>query len=139
MDKGVKHTGKGIEVDTLEFSQRIGKYTEEAEKELKRGIISGAQHILQKSTDIVPFDRGFNGGLASTANHKDAELTAHNIEVTIGYNKEYAERLHEDMSLTISQKFAGNGPRRQKYLEEPLKSEGPKVAEILATFIKNIT
>jgi hypothetical protein len=54
------------------------------------------------------------------------------LSVEVGYNKDYAARMHEDMSLNIRQTFAGAGGRRQqKYLEKPAKENAAKYGTIL--------
>ena len=95
-------------------------------------MTAAAQRLLADSVDMVPFQKGFSGGLASTASQSKPTVTANKVEVEVGFNKVYATKLHEDMNLKISQENTQGGQtRRQKYLETPMKENGNRYAKIM--------
>ena len=115
-------------INTKDFENKMSNYMKLFNKELDRGLIASADALLKDSTSIAPFDRGFAGGLVSTANKTEPR----NGEIMVGYNKEYAVRLHEDMSLKIKR------GRTQKFLENPMKNNGSKYGNIINDFISKI-
>lgn len=100
---------------------------------LMRALIVAGEELRGDSVAIVPFQRGFSGGLAGSASTEQpvSEEGGKLLSVTVGYNKVYAARLHEDMTLSISQKFAGGQARQQKYLEKPARENAQKYGRIL--------
>jgi len=115
------------------------EYSQKFNNVLLKALNLAGDALLKDSTGIVPFQRGFSGGLASTASKKDPEKHGETVEIQVGYNKTYAARLHEDMSLNISQKNAGKGGRRQqKYIEIPMKKNGKNYGRIIANNLSKI-
>lgn len=129
----------------MEFSFNFDdkRFLEGLEKGLKlgidaieRGVFAAAEQLKNDSTDIVPFDEGFNGGLAGSAAVSKPRTLGSTIESDTTYNKVYAVKLHEDMSLNISQKNTSNGQRRsQKYLEKPMKQNAQKYGKIISDYV----
>lgn len=125
-----------------EFNREIRKLSKEFESAAKTAPVGKAVFLVAEtlrgdSTDIVPFDRGFNGGLASTANSLDPRRTSSGVESGVSYNKDYAVKVHEDMTLRISQEKAVKGQRRQqKYLEKPMKENAQKYGKLMADAIR---
>lgn len=131
---------KEFKFNSSDFEKGLSKYSERAQNALLAGLAAAADALLEDSTDIVPFDKGFSGGLASTASKVDPKFSGTTAEVTVGYNKVYAARLHEDMSLKIVQRNTVSGQKRsQKYLENPMKQNAEKYAKIMADTIKSKT
>lgn len=131
---------KSLEWDDSDFRKRISQYKHISEDAIRRGLFAAGEDLRGESLKIVPFDRGVNGGLASTANtlHPTA-IGSTMLETVVGYNRIYAARLHEDMTLVISQKKAKGARRSQKYLEIPLKRDKDKYGKILAKLMKEAT
>lgn len=122
-----------------DFSSRMKDYLSLADKGLDAGLVASADALLADSTDIVPFDKGFNGGLASTANKTKPFSDGASRSISVGYNKSYAVRLHEDFTLKIKQRNTSGGQRRQqKFLEKPLKENGKKYSDIIAKIFQRI-
>jgi len=127
-------------LDSSEWESGLDRYADAVTAAIKAGIVAGADALLRDATDIVPFQKGFSGGLASTASKGEVQNSMGEIEIEVGFNKEYAARLHEDMSLNISQANASSGQRRQqKYLEKPMKENGEKYVTIVGELIRSRT
>jgi len=123
----------GISV-SFDFSQFAGKLDELEQAVMKAVMASvwlAGEALRGDSVAIVPFHRGFNGGLAGSASTEKPVTDGTEISATVGYNKDYAAKLHEDMTLHISQKFAGSQPRQQKYLEKPARENAERYRQII--------
>lgn len=118
--------------------RRLDKLEKDVVKELQKALVAAGEQLRGDSVDIVPFDKGFNGGLASTARTSDPRFYSDGMEIEVTYNKEYAVKVHEDMSLNISQKNTVGGQRRQqKYLEKPMKENAEKYGKIVADQLRS--
>lgn len=121
--------GFGIDFDFKAFNGKLDELGKAVIEVVKKALIESGEQLRGDSVNIVPFQRGFSGGLAGSASTQLED----NETVIVGFNMPYAARLHEDMSLNISQKFAGTGGRRQqKYLEKPARENAQKYGRILA-------
>lgn len=128
-----------FQFDDSSLRRGFQRYGSEGTKALLAGCAAGGDMMLAAATDIVPFDKGFNGGLAGSASKVEPRISGDEIEVEIGFNKSYAARLHEDMSLVISQKRTSGGQRRsQKYLEIPLKRDAEKFGRVVASILSKV-
>jgi len=109
----------------------LGKAVIEA---MMKGLFLAGEQLRADSVMIVPFDKGFAGGLAGSASTQlPVDDGSGNPEVTVGYNMPYAARLHEDMTLHIKQtNTVGGQHRQQKYLETPAKENAQKYGKILS-------
>ncbi len=127
--------GISIDFDFGAFNNALKELGKDIDDVANRGLMEAGEQLRGDSTAIVPFDKGFNGGLAGSASVQfDGELS-----VIVGYNMPYASRLHEDMTLNISQKFAGNGgARQQKYLEKPARENAQKYGRIFSESISKL-
>lgn len=121
-----------------DFFSRMKQYIGLSERALDSGLVASADSLLADSTDIVPFDKGFNGGLASTANKTQPFADNGTRSIKVGYNKSYAVKLHEDLTLKISQRNTSGKRRQQKFLEKPLKENGKKYSEIISKVLQKI-
>lgn len=123
-----------FEFNFKQFEGKLDELDKAVTDALMRALVVAGQELLGDSTAIVPFRRGFNGGLAGSASTEQpvSESGGKELSIEVGYNKEYAARLHEDLSLNISQKFAGKGARQQKYLEKPARENAEKYGRILS-------
>jgi len=127
-------------LDSSEFERGLDRYTDDVTAAIKAGIVAAGDALLRDATDIVPFQKGFSGGLASTASKGEVKSGMSEIEIEVGFNKEYAARLHEDLSLNISQANTSRGQRRQqKYLEKPMKENGEKYVTLVGEVIRSRT
>ena len=99
-----------------------------------KGVLLAGQALLRDSQDIVPRD---TDTLFLSGNADKVKRGAGGIEIDVGYNTEYAVKVHEDLTLNISQRKASkSGKRRQqKYLEQPMKENGDKYGTIIAQTI----
>lgn len=120
------------------FLKGLDRAEKEVLKELQRAMVAAGEALRYDSLDIVPFDKGFNGGLAGTARTSDPKNEPDGISVDVTYNKEYAVKVHEDMTLNISQKnTVGGQKRQQKYLEKPMKENAEKYGKMVADHLRN--
>lgn len=96
----------------------------EAGKGAARGLMLGAEHVLEEANRIVPIEEGtlLRSGVASV---DEGALRA-----AVAYDTPYAVAQHEDLTM---QHDAG---RQAKYLEQPLGSERPQVEALIAREIK---
>lgn len=96
-----------------------------------KAVLLAGQRLLADSQEIVPFD---TGDLQKSGSADDLQPTSGGMEIEVGYNKVYAAKLHEDMTLNISQSKAGLGgkPRQQKYLETPMKANAKFYGNMIA-------
>ncbi|MFI1701953.1 hypothetical protein ACH419_39235 [Streptomyces bobili] len=89
-----------------------------------RGLLLSAEHVLQKSQQVVPLDESplMQSGTASV---DEPSLTA-----VVSYDTPYAIKQHEDLTLR-------HAPgRTAKYLESPLNASRAEVAAIIAAQIR---
>lgn len=130
--------GFGIDFDFKAFNGKLDELGKAVIGVMKKSLIEAGEQLRGDSTAIVPFKRGFAGGLAGSASTKidienSFETNGGEHSVIVGYNMPYAARLHEDMTLNISQKFAGTGGRRQqKYLEKPARENAQRYGKLLS-------
>ena len=94
----------GIEFDSKGLMKGLDDLSEAVIIAILKGLFISGEQLRADSVMIVPFDKGFNGGLAGSASTQ-VPMDAGNgiLEVTVGYNMPYAARLHEDMTLHIKQ------------------------------------
>lgn len=123
----------GIEFDFSQFHKGLDELGKAITKAVLASLFLGGEALRADSVMIVPFDRGFSGGLAGSASTQVPVDAGSGIsEVTVGYNMPYAARLHEDMTLHIKQtNTVGGQTRQQKYLEKPAKENAEKYGKII--------
>lgn len=88
----------------------------------RRALKVAAEHVLQKSREVVPLEEGTleRSGVASAEGYTAA----------VSYDTVYARYQHERLDLR-------HAPgRTAKYLEGPLNAERDTVAEILAAALR---
>lgn len=107
-----------IKVDTNSFTQGIARLGKAMAKAALKGVNDVASEILRLSEREVPHDIG----LLQASGHVEPSKSD---EVTVGYNKVYAARLHEHPEYMFQK------GRKGKYLEDPIKNN-------TRTFIKFI-
>lgn len=99
-----------------------------------KGTLLAGQALLHDAQDIVPFD---TGDLKNSGNADKVVRAPGGMQIEVGFNRDYAAEVHENMKLNISQRKASKSglPRQQKYLEKPMKENGEKYGNILARSI----
>ncbi len=123
----------GLDFDLSALNAGLDALSKGVVEAVMKGLFLGGEQLRADSVMIVPFDKGFNGGLAGSASTQLPVNLGDSCEVTVGYNMPYAARLHEDMTLHINQKnTVGGQTRRQKYLETPAKENAEKYGKILS-------
>lgn len=96
-----------------------------ARKGAARGLMLGAEHVLEVANRIVPFEEStlLKSGVPSV---DEGELRG-----AVSYDTPYAVRQHEELT------WHHDDGRQAKYLEQPVNTERPKVRELIAREIKS--
>ncbi len=123
----------GIDFDLSGLTKGLDELGKAVVQSLLKSLFLAGEALRADSVMIVPFDKGFSGGLAGSASTQLPTMEGEGIvEVIVGYNMPYAARLHEDMTLHIKQTNTVAGQKRgQKYLENPAKENAEKYGSIL--------
>lgn len=123
----------GIDFDTSGLLKGMEELEKGVIEAIMKGLFLAGEALRADSVMLVPFDKGFSGGLAGSASTQlPIDEGGGLLSSTVGYNMPYAARLHEDMTLHINQKnTVGGQTRRQKYLETPAKENAEKYGSIL--------
>lgn len=89
-----------------------------------RGALLGAEHILQVARTQVPHEEGTLERSGATSVDPDT-LTA-----AVSFDQPYAVRQHEELG------YQHDDGRKAKYLEDPMRDEGPVAVDIMAAQIR---
>lgn len=76
-----------------------------------RGLKLAGEHLLQVSSGLVPHEEG------DLERSGDVDKDENRGAVSVFYDRPYAERQHEDLTLRHDQ------GRQAKYLEQPMRTE----------------
>ncbi|CAM5608662.1 hypothetical protein GCM10010329_17340 [Streptomyces spiroverticillatus] len=89
-----------------------------------RGLLLGAEHVLDASRQRVPIAEG------TLERSGAASVDEQNLTAAVSYDTPYATRVHEDMT-------AQHSPGRSaKYLESVLPQTAPEVQALIAAQIR---
>ncbi|MEC1786084.1 hypothetical protein [Schinkia azotoformans] len=114
----------------IEVSKGTESLAEEAVNEV-------AEDLLKVSQDLAPQDQSFLMGSGSV---DPAHKNGTDIVSSVGFNTEYAKRMHEDfyeLGDISKQKPNVDGMKvGRKYLEQPTKKYGDKYSDYVATKIE---
>ncbi|MFD4659340.1 hypothetical protein ACFWP2_27345 [Kitasatospora sp. NPDC058444] len=89
-----------------------------------RGLLAAAEHVLQKSREVVPIEEG------TLARSGVASVDEQQLVAGVSYDTPYASRVHEDLNARHD---AG---RTAKYLERPAAEEAAAVEQIIAAAVR---
>lgn len=89
-----------------------------------RGLLLGAEHVLQVSREVVPIEEATLSRSGRTS-VDEAKLTA-----AVSYDTPYAVRQHEELD------YQHDAGRKAKYLEQPLHAEAAVVRDIVAEEVR---
>lgn len=89
-----------------------------------KGLKLAAEHLLQKSRELVPIEEG-TLERSGTVSLDDGDLRA-----TISYSTPYAVRQHEELT------WRHDEGRQAKYLEQPFVSERSVMLALIAAQIR---
>ena len=92
--------------------KNLGAAGDKGKKAVTQALNDSAHHLLAESIKEVPHDIGT---LQGTGNVDPAPQRGGALEAKVGYNTEYAARLHEHPEYKYQK------GRKGKYLEDPLK------------------
>lgn len=102
---------RDIEIDTSEFEKGLARYAKAISGKVRGTVSKIGEEILRLSQSEVPHD---TGELQNTGH-----VEMRGDEATVGYNKVYAARLHENPQYNFQK------GRKGKYLEDPIKHNIP--------------
>lgn len=106
----------------LDSSKKIDEVAEQV-----LNVIS--EDILNQSVKLAPLDEG---GLRESGSVTPAKKEGNEIAAYVGYSKEYALKMHEDVYTPST---PGTG---RKYLEKPIKQNAQKYADYFAEKIGDV-
>lgn len=110
----------------LNFSQLANVFVQagkESEDKAKQALNVNAEDLLSQSIDLAPLDEG---GLRESGSVEPATKKGNEVEARVGYEKEYALKMHEDV---YTPSVSGTG---RKYLENPTTQNSQKYADYFA-------
>lgn len=96
-----------IEFDTKDFERNTNRFLAIIMRAKPRALFEVGLEIMRLSSFEVPHDKGLLQNSGSVEPQGD--------DVIVGYNKEYAARLHEHPEYRFQK------GRKGKYLEDPIK------------------
>lgn len=113
-----------ITVDASDLTKGIERLTREFGTFNKKGLSDVAEEIMRLSQREVPLDKG---------PLKDSgQVEPEGEGFIVGYNKEYAARLHEHPEYHFQ------GGRKGKYLEDPIKNNTTVLLQHYGDAVKGI-
>lgn len=118
------------EMSMDDFIVELGKVEKDVIKNVEVGVNEVAEDLLSVSQKLAPLDEA---GLMESGTVEPAKNTFGEIKASVGYNKEYALRMHEDfynLGETSRRKPRVDGMEvGRKYLERPFVKYEDKYAE----------
>lgn len=98
---------------------------------VNEGAVEGLQDCIEdlreKSEKLCPKDRGYNGGLVSTA---QVEVDPETLTATMRYTADHALYQHEGI------RYRHKPGEQAKFLEQPLNENARRYLEMCATRIR---
>jgi hypothetical protein len=124
----------------MSFEQFLNELTHmehDAIAEVEIGVNEVCEDLLSVSQKLAPLDEG---GLMESGSVTPAVNQGGEIKGQVGYSKEYALRMHEDvynLGATSRQKPSVDGMRvGRKYLSQPLDKYGQKYTDHILSKIE---
>lgn len=95
------------------------------------GLKIAAEHLLQKSRELVPHEEGTLERSGTPADRPGAlDVDEENLRAAVSYDTPYAVRQHEELT------WQHDEGRQAKYLEEPMNTEQTTMRELIAAQIR---
>ncbi|AIF45430.1 MULTISPECIES: hypothetical protein [Virgibacillus] len=113
-------------MDFKDLALEFSKASRHMKGIMKKGVDTSTEDLLSQSKNLAPLDEG---GLRENGSTTPAKVSRHDITGEVGYSKEYALRMHEDMYQPST---PGTG---RKYLEKPTKENEEKYADYLGSLV----
>lgn len=105
----------------------VGTIQAGVRKAARKGLLLGAEHVLQVSNQHVPIEE------ATLERSGRASVSDSDLQAVVSYDTEYAVVQHEDMT------FQHDAGRTAKYLENAGNSERDEVLDIIRTTVRQDT
>lgn len=116
----------GVRVEVT-MSNNLDRIIDGIDADLVQGINLAAERGLALALELVPFDKGFSGGLAGSGAVERA--TDPEEGAAIVFNTPYAARLHEHPEYNFSK---DSNPNAQgKYLEDAVVRNKKELGDII--------
>lgn len=113
-----------------EFAKELERLSKDMVKSAVDGLNENAEDLLSVSQQLAPLKEG---GLMESGNVDPANVNQSEPTATVGYNKEYSLRMHEEfynLGDTSAKKPGVDGMTvGRKYLEQPTTKYGDKYAD----------
>lgn len=103
-----------------QFINMLNRAKNEVVSKVEQGVNECEEDLLNLSQNLAPLDEGFLRGSGSV---DPARQQGNEVTGKVGYNTEYALRMHEDF---YTPQVEGTG---RKYLENPTYQNAQKYAE----------
>ncbi|UNC92714.1 HK97 gp10 family phage protein [Candidatus Contubernalis alkaliaceticus] len=120
---------------TLEqFIGKLSQISDDGVKKAQEGINECAEDLLNESEKLTPL---LEGGLMESGSVDPATTLSGEIKARVGYSKEYALRLHEDVYKPgpLTSKKPGAG---RKYLERATKANTDNYANYIMKKLEEV-
>lgn len=111
-------------VNLKQLAKVFAEASKEVEDVAEQALNVIAEDLLSESIDNAPLDEG---GLRENGSVEPASKEGNEIVAYVGYDKEYALRMHEDF---YNAQVPSTG---RKYLEKPTTQNAQKYADYLAS------
>lgn len=112
-----------ITFDASDFEAKVKQLTPKIQASVKKGLFEIGAEVLRLSSFENPHDKGILQSSQAIEPESDGYI--------IGYNKEYAARLHEHPEYNFQK------GRKGKYLEDPIKNNKRTFLDHFGNILKN--
>ncbi|WP_163581113.1 HK97 gp10 family phage protein [Gracilibacillus saliphilus] len=112
-----------MELDFSDLAKEFENASDSIEDVLEENVNVISEDLLSQSVELAPLDEG---GLRENGSVEPAKKNGNVIESQVGYSKEYALRMHEDV---YTPQTPGTG---RKYLEKPTNENAERYSEFLS-------
>ncbi|WP_404403805.1 hypothetical protein [Jeotgalibacillus malaysiensis] len=121
-----------------QFAKELEAYAKEKILDIESGVNQVAEDVHSTSQKLAPLDEG---GLMESGSVEPAVTSGSKIEAKVGYNKEYALRMHEDiynLGETSRKKPNVDGMTvGRKYLSQPLEIKSDQYMNFIFDRLKD--
>ena len=128
-----------MKIDFSDFEKGLARLVKDVEpRETARGLFQAGSQLIVDAKEMIPYVPWKEGTLSGSGRTDPARVTAGSVEVTVGFNKEYAARWHE-LSPEEDKRINWTLPRSgRKYLELKMSMFKDKYMKIVATYLQKV-
>jgi len=111
-----------------EFDRNLDKWADRGWDAAKQAMLDGANDIISKSVKECPVD---TGTLRRSHTVEETKDDADEYRVALGYNTDYAVKVHENLQAT-------HAKGKAKYLEDPVNENMNNLERRIAKAIQGV-